>query len=359
MSVRQMAARLLRHPPDAIADQESFRETLGRLLLESGGQRRVMRGATATKLPRDDESTLPLVVIDNPKPAHDLVLNPPDSAAVETFIREQQEAGRLAAAGLQPARTLLLIGPPGVGKTMTAAYIAHALQLPLVSLDLAAIVSSYLGRTGQNLRRALDYARTTACVLFLDEFDALAKRRDDDSDVGELKRIVNVLLLELERSPNDSVLIAATNHPELLDRAIERRFDSVVQLGRPETDARDVIIRSHLDGAGRSVDSGLARAVAILTDGWSGSDLSRLCQMALRVSVLEDVQIDVALANQVMSSSASAGATDELRRAAFAGVAVKYGGLSYRQVGRLLGVTHPTVSRLVRLIEESTRAAPV
>lgn len=352
-----MAARLMRNPPTEIGDQESFRESLGRLLLESGGQRRAMRAATATKLPRDDESTLPLVIVDDPRPAHDLVLNPPDAAAIESFIREQREAGRLAAAGLQPTRTLLLIGPPGVGKTMTAAYIAHALELPLVSLDLATIVSSYLGRTGQNLRRALDYARTSACTLFLDEFDALAKRRDDDSDVGELKRIVNVLLLELERSPTDSILIAATNHPELLDRAIERRFDSVVQLGRPYEDARYEIIRRHLENANHSAQSGLIRAAAILTDGWSGSDLARLCRMSLRLAVLEEMDLDAALAQQLMTALPSAGANDELRRAAFAGVAVKYGGLSRRQVGRLLGVTHPTVGRLVRLFEESTDAA--
>jgi hypothetical protein len=356
-SVRQLASRLLRRPPLDIPDVEAFREQLGHLLIDEGGQRHAMRGSPASVLPRDADSTLPLVIVGPDLPIDRPALNPPDDAAISSFMRDQLKADELVSAGLTPARTLLLVGAPGVGKTMTARYIAASLTLPLVSLDLATLMSSYLGRTGQNLRRALDYARTTQCVLFLDEFDALAKRRDDDSDVGELKRLVNVLLLELERWPSDSILIAATNHPELLDRAVERRFDVIIELGLPSTDSRLAILETCLNALGRSLDEGLLRACAAATEGWSGSDLARLCRLVLRTEVLERISLDVALAQETirsLTSQTSADRSSEDARAAFCSVAVIHGGLSQRQVARLVGVSHPTVGRLLRHWQRQT-----
>ena len=143
------------------------------------------------------------------------------------FLNEWKKREELLAEGILPPRSLLLKGPPGTGKTMFAKWLSGELKLTFVTLDLASSISSYLGKTGMNLRRALDYARANQCLLLLDEFDAIAKRRDDATEVGELKRIVNVLLKELEDWPSHSLLIAATNHPELLDPAISRRFDRV------------------------------------------------------------------------------------------------------------------------------------
>lgn len=356
-SVRQLASRLLRRPPGDVKEVAAFREQLGRLLIAEGGQRHAMRRSPTSVLPRDSDSTLPLVIIGPDLPIERPTLNPPDDAAISSFMRDQREADQLVSAGLTPARTLLLVGAPGVGKTMAARYIAASLQLTLVSLDLATLMSSYLGRTGQNLRRALDYARTTRCVLFLDEFDALAKRRDDDSDVGELKRLVNVLLLELERWPNDSILIAATNHPELLDRAVERRFDVIVELGLPSADSRLAILASSLTALGRSLDPRLLRSCAAATEGWSGSDLARLCRLVLRTEVLEGISLEVALARETiraLGSQAADGKSSEEARAAFCSLAVTEGGLSQREVARLLGVSHPTVGRLVRQWKRQT-----
>src|SRR5665213_3572636 len=126
-----------------------------------------------------------------------------------------------------------LYSPPGVGKTLAARWIARELHRPLLTLDLSAVMSSFLGRTGANVRHVLDYAKGVDCVLLLDELDSIAKRRDDASDVGELKRLVTVLLQEIDDWPSTGLLIAATNHSDLLDPAVWRRFEMRVNFPMP------------------------------------------------------------------------------------------------------------------------------
>jgi len=184
---------------------------------------------------------------------------------------------------------------------MLTRWIARELGLPFVTLDLTTSISSFLGKTGLNLRRTLDYARSRPCVLLLDEFDAIAKRRDDASEVGELKRIVNVLLKELEDWPLQSVLIAATNHPELLDRAIARRFDVVLDIPLPGDDERLEILKRSGRRFSDDVPAGLLHAVACSLEGASGSELDSLMSAAVRHhlateqilvrSLLEEIQL--------------------------------------------------------------------
>lgn len=134
---------------------------------------------------------------------------------------------------LKPVSSIIFQGPPGVGKSLTAKWLAKKLNLPLYILDLSSVMSSYMGKTGNNLRQVLDFAKSIPCVLFLDEIDAIAKKRGDNSDVGELKRLVTVLLQEIENWPDSGMLIAATNHQELLDPALWRRFDLDLNFGLP------------------------------------------------------------------------------------------------------------------------------
>src|ERR1700733_11402427 len=143
---------------------------------------------------------------------------------------------KFADADLHPTKSALFVGPPGVGKTLAARWIAKKLNRPLIVLDLSAVMSSFLGRTGNNVRNVLDYAKGVECIFLLDEFDAIAKRRDDAVEVGELKRLVTVLLQEIDEWPSSGILIAATNHPELLDPAVWRRFDLIVKFPMPAED---------------------------------------------------------------------------------------------------------------------------
>lgn len=161
----------------------------------------------------------------------DMVLSETCRTAVDQLIQEQQRSSLLRAHGLDPRHRLLLVGPPGNGKTSLAEAIAEALAVPFFVVRYEAMIGSYLGETASRLKRVFDYVRTTPCVLFFDEFDAIGKERGDIHETGEIKRVVTSLLMHVDELPSYAVVIAATNHSELLDRAVWRRFQ--LRLGLP------------------------------------------------------------------------------------------------------------------------------
>lgn len=222
---------------------------------------------------------------------------------VKQFVRERVESDHLFHEGLLPAHSILMTGAPGTGKTMLARWIARELRLPFLVQDLATSISSLLGRTGLNLRRTLDYARSRPCVLLLDEFDAIAKRRDDNSELGELKRIVNVLLKELEEWPTHSVLIAATNHPALLDPAIARRFHLVLRVPLPGKTERHAIISRALGRFRDEVPCEFINAFASTLDGSSGSDIETLIHRSVRRHLITKTHLAVCLVESFWSDS--------------------------------------------------------
>lgn len=340
--VRQLATRLVRAVPPGVADPEKFQAAVREAIAES--TRTPELRFAGGDLPSDDtDAAHPLVDVD-PMPSGDGLITAANVMQdLHEIVEERRRSDELARAGVDLTKTVMLSGPPGVGKTMTARWLAEQIGLPLVTLDLSSAISSYLGSSGRNIRSILDYAKSGPCVLLLDEFDALAKRRDDETDIGELKRIVNVVLTELDRWPDTSLLVAATNHPQLLDPAVGRRFDRALELDLPEMSER-VAILHHLADGSELQDDRIVPMIAELTAGLSGSDLARMWQLARRKSVLHGQTVDAALLAEVAWRSYSSGpARDKLWL-----LMSERLGLSNRQIAARAHVSHPTVSSAIK-----------
>jgi SpoVK/Ycf46/Vps4 family AAA+-type ATPase len=172
----------------------------------------------------------------------DLILPLPVAESARQLIAEQARAEVLRANGYEPRHRVLLSGPPGNGKTSFAEAIAEALSLPLLVVRYDTLVGSYLGETNARLRGLFDYVRTRPCVLFFDEFDAVGKERGDTHETGEIKRVVSFLLTQLDHMPSYNIVVAATNHAELLDRAVWRRFQMRLEFPAPDSQQVSVFI---------------------------------------------------------------------------------------------------------------------
>lgn len=305
---------------------------------------------TVTAAPVDADTKLPLVRIDRPGTARSApVLEDSVQREIDHVIKERLAADKLAAAGLMPVRSVLMSGPPGVGKTMSASWLAHELDLPLYTLDLASVMSSYLGRTGANVRAVLAHAQQEPCVLLLDEFDAIAKRRNDDADVGELKRLVTVILQAIDDWTPESLLVAATNHGELLDPAVWRRFDLVIPFPLPTRKQRLAALRS------REVPEALAEVVAELAEGQNMSALTRAVESAKKEEVLGSRHFDEALLSWAGNAFVS-GRNSRASRAAQRDARIfllHLHGKTAREIAEAVDVSHMTVLRTIKRLKET------
>lgn len=305
-------------------------------------RRAVAPTASPAPVPADDESRLSLLrhYEDSPDRLAP-ILTPALRMALEQLVQERKQAKKLSDQGLEPTRSAIFVGPPGVGKTLTARWLASQLGLPFYILDLTAVMSSLLGRSGSNLRAALDFAKQRPCVLLLDEIDSIAKRRSDDSDVGELKRLVTVILQEVDAWPGTGLLLAATNHPELIDPALWRRFDLTIDFPSPsKTEIRTVLDRylSH----DRGVFEQWVEVLATAFHGRSFSDIEREVQRIRRAVALGTSEPRDLLEDLIRSHAAVLGRDARIN---FAVMVAKTTRLSQHAVSELTGVSRDTIRK--------------
>ncbi|MBN4054989.1 ATP-binding protein [Acidimicrobium ferrooxidans] len=267
------------------ADDGKSAERLRTALRGGKTQQLALSRASGGRLPVDSESRLPLADVEvfDPKRPVDVFLSSSVERTVEEFLTYISAADQLIAQGVGITPSLLAFGPPGCGKTELGRHIASRLDLPLLTARTDSLISSYLGSTAKNLRSLFEHAMSRPCVLFLDEFDAVAKLRDDRHELGELKRVVVSLLQNIDALDSETVLIAATNHEHLLDKAIWRRFSCTVKVGFPETEARRSLFEKYLGSFATMKDTSL---FAALSEGLSGASIRQVAEDAKRNAIL-------------------------------------------------------------------------
>lgn len=302
-------------------------------------------------LPTDSDSRVSLVREEDPVTLlNEPILSEEVSGPLEQIVQEHRMQDALNAQGLTATRTGLLIGAPGVGKTLGARWVARELDAPLLTLDLSAVMSSFLGRTGANVRSVLDYAKSKRCVLLLDELDAVAKRRDDASEIGELKRLVTVILQEVDSWPAGSLLLAATNHVELLDPAIWRRFEVVVRFSEPDVEALKQGVIDFI--AEPELNPEIVELIAQLYAGETLSTLERDLLRARRVAVVRHEPIAATVLETARGRFSNIPATDRGRAAA---TLVEHTSLSQRAVSEFTKVSRDTIRKNVGLRTNRSR----
>ncbi|MFV1967513.1 MAG: AAA family ATPase [Pirellulaceae bacterium] len=268
-------------------DQALFRKVVESVIAEERAKNHgVLAGRLAEELTRNGVPRLqPRTAISNNGAVHDLCIELTPSRTVEDLvlpevvrtasqelIEDHHRAELLRSYGLRPRNRVLLAGAPGNGKTSLAEALAHGLMVPLIVARYDGLIASYLGETATRLRRLFDYVRTRGCVLFFDEFDTIGKERGDEHETGEIKRVVSSLLLQVDDLPAHVVVVAATNHPELLDRAVWRRFQLRLELPKPTREQTKEFFEKL---AGR-IDVPLGYAARTLADTLHGISYSEL-----------------------------------------------------------------------------------
>ena len=222
----------------------------------------------------------------------DMILPAEAEATVHDLVKEQHRADLLRSYNVEPRNRVLLAGPPGNGKTTLAEAIAHALSVPMMVVRYEAVVGSYLGETAQRIGQVFEHARSRHCVLFFDEFDSVGKERGDLHETGEIKRVVSSLLLQIDALPSYVVVVTASNHPELLDRAVWRRFQIRLELPQPTQGQIEEWFKRFEKRTGHSL--GLSpRSLAQRLKGLSYGEVEDFGTDVLRGIILDQSKTDV------------------------------------------------------------------
>lgn len=261
-------------------------QKLKKLVQKARDQRR-FEGQTPIPLarPRGElqkivESTYPKINIS------DMVLSEDVAKSLTRLIREQRERATLRQYGHKPTTHVLLIGPPGTGKTMTASALAGELSLPLFTVRLESLFSRYLGETAAKLRLLFDQVAEVRGVYLLDEFDALGSSRCNSNDVGEIRRVLNsVLALMEEPNSTDSLILSATNHVEILDEALARRFDDVIEYSLPDSETAKTILKRRFGKL--RLEENSWKKLGQSTEGLSQGELVRAADCVVKEAILD------------------------------------------------------------------------
>lgn len=239
-------------------------------------------------VPTDKERGLQLLDLRQPhRTLEELILPSAGKTAVEELLEEHRREDVLVTYGLRASSKVLFFGPPGCGKTLAAEVIACELDLPLAIVRLDALVSSYLGETAANLRKVFDYIAQYPMVALFDEFDALGKERADSSEHGELRRVVNAVLQMMDGYRGKSLIIAATNHEQILDSAIWRRFDDMLEFPLPTTELLPKILQLKLRGVRRQFEHD-DQEIFDIFKGMSPAGIERVIRRATKRMILKN-----------------------------------------------------------------------
>lgn len=237
--------------------------------------------------PFDKESSAPLAqIIMNPGgQTFPPILTEELKIALDAFLSEWKDGDKLRSMGIEPTHSCLIFGQPGTGKTVLAMHMAERLGLPVVLARLDGMMSSFLGTTARNIGTLFEFANRYRCLLLLDEFDALAKLRDDPQEVGEIKRVVNTLLQCLDARGEKGLTVAITNHPALLDPAIWRRFEVKIEMPLPPAGAREQLIRNFLVPI--QVHETGVQLLVWASEGATGAEVQSIINALKRFIILE------------------------------------------------------------------------
>lgn len=317
------------------------------ILLKKNNNQDITKSVRFAKspMPVDQDTRLELIKSDYPNIENDLTWPIEVQKVLNDVVKERAYHDQFIKFDLKSTSSMLFVGEPGVGKTLAAAWLASKLEMPFYILDLSAVMSSYLGRTGSNIRTVLDFAKKQSAVLLLDEFDAIAKRRDDNGEVGELKRLVTVLLQEIENWPQDSLLLAATNHENLLDPAVWRRFDKVVKF--PVPSYKD--IKHFLNDLTEKYDVSDKNLIilAFVFNGSSYAIIEREIKNLMKKSILNQININDLIEEYINDNLKNIDKHDKSKMRELAKLLINDEKLSQRTISEITGISRPTLSKLI------------
>jgi SpoVK/Ycf46/Vps4 family AAA+-type ATPase len=315
-----------------------------------------------TQVPVDRETSAPLAQLVFPSQTRSTapIFNETVSNAVHAVLEEWGNLEPLAEVGVQAARTCLIYGAPGTGKTRLALWMAAQLELPILLARIDGLVSSFLGTTARNIASLFAFANRYRCVLLLDEFDAFAKLRDDPQEVGEIKRVVNALLQNLDARHDAGLTIGITNHPHLLDSAVWRRFEVQLEIPKPDFDVRVELARHFMPPI--SAPETHLKMLAWFTEGATGAEIETLVRAYKKAMAVRSGEERLLLDTLRQFATLNSGRIDPARKELiFASNGVLFRsmredehlGFSLEEIGGIAGKDKSTVGRQIKSIEKN------